>query len=197
MSRLIIATRNKGKLSEFIELLGKWPFEIIDISKYPNIKICEDGSTFEQNAIIKAKTVANATGFPALGDDSGLEVKALNGEPGIYSARYAGPCATDEDNIKKLLQKMKNVLPDQRQARFVCSLALAFPDNRVYVEHGFLEGQILLEARGTGGFGYDPVFLVPSLKKTLAEVLPEQKNRISHRAIAIQKMKAHLHLICQ
>jgi XTP/dITP diphosphohydrolase len=189
MKKLVIATKNKGKLTEFKRMLGEWPVEILSLLDFPKINIIENGSSFEENAIIKAKTVCEATGHAALADDSGLEVDALGGRPGIYTARYAGPNATDEENIKKLLSEMKDIPWEKRQARFVCSLALYFPDGKVHVANGYLEGIIDLEPKGDGGFGYDPVFYLPTYGKTIAQIPKDEKNKISHRAKALQKLK--------
>ncbi|WP_422444725.1 XTP/dITP diphosphatase [Thermoanaerobacterium sp. DL9XJH110] len=194
MKILVIATKNRGKLAEFKELLGEWPLEIKSLLDFPKIEICEKGSTFEENAALKARIVAGETGFAAVGDDSGLEVKALGGRPGIYTARYAGPDATDEENIQKLLFEMKDLPREQRQARFVCSLALAFPDGKIFIESGLLEGFIDFEPKGANGFGYDPVFYLPGYGKTLAQIPEEEKNRISHRAKAVEKIKKYLSL---
>jgi XTP/dITP diphosphohydrolase len=168
------------------------PYNVISLIGFPEIRIKENGLSFVQNSVIKAKTTALGTGFLALGDDSGLEVAALDGEPGIYTARYAGSGATDEQNIKKLLYRLRDVPAGFRQARFVCSLCLAFPDGSVVVEQGYLEGEIAFELRGAHGFGYDPIFYLPSYGKTLAEISEEQKNRISHRAAAFEKIKKYL-----
>ncbi len=192
MSTLVIATKNDGKYSEFKKMLGPTSFEIKSLQNFPNIEIRETGSSFDENALMKAKVVAKRVGLPAMADDSGLEVQALKGEPGIFTARYAGQHAADEDNIKKLLNKLRDVPSDQRQARFVCSLALVFPDGKIFLKKGILEGFITLKPRGTEGFGYDPVFFVPALGKTLSEVSADEKNRISHRAKALEKIKKYL-----
>ncbi len=194
MSTLVIATKNKGKYSEFKKMLGLTTFDIVSLLDFPYIEIRENGSSFDENALIKAGVVAKRAGLPTLADDSGLEVQALKGEPGIFTARYAGQHATDEDNINKLLKKLRDVPSDQRQARFVCSLALVFPNGKTFLEQGILEGFITFETRGTEGFGYDPVFYVPDLGRTLSEVSANEKNRISHRAKALTKIKKHLFL---
>ncbi len=192
MNTLVIATKNHGKFLEFKKMLGPAKFNIISLLDFTNIDIEETGSTFDENALIKASTVCQKTGLPTLADDSGLQVPILNGEPGIYTARYAGEGATDKDNIEKLLKNLTGVPLDKRQAQFVCSLALVFPEGATFLERGILEGLITLSPRGTGGFGYDPVFLVPEINKTLAEISPDEKNRISHRAKAMEKIKKHL-----
>lgn len=192
MKTLVIATKNSGKLSEFKQMLEGLPYRILSLADFPPIEIHEDGSSFDENALIKAKTVAAQTGFAALGDDSGLEVKALAGMPGIYTARYAGEDASDRDNIEKLLSEMKNIPWQRRQARFVCSLALVFPDDGFFIERGFCEGMIATSPRGEHGFGYDPIFYLPQFDKTMAELTDQEKNRISHRALAVRKIKMHL-----
>jgi XTP/dITP diphosphohydrolase len=165
------------------------------LEQYPTIgDIEETGSTFTDNALIKARHVCHGTGLPALADDSGLVVDALNGEPGVYSARY-GNKKTDEERYMLLLQKMKNVPDDKRQARFVCVMALAFPDGREYIEEGVCEGIIAEEPAGDNGFGYDPVFFIPELGKTMAQLPLDVKNAISHRARALQKVKILLETI--
>jgi XTP/dITP diphosphohydrolase len=192
MCTLVIATKNDGKYLEFKKMLGPTSFSIKSLLDFPNIEIRETGLSFDDNALIKAKAVTKRVDLPALADDSGLEVQVLNGEPGIFTARYAGEHATDEDNIEKLLDKLRDVPLAQRQARFVCSLALVFPDGKTFLEQGILEGIITLKPRGIKGFGYDPVFFVPTLDKTLSEVSIDEKNRISHRARALEKIKKHL-----
>jgi XTP/dITP diphosphohydrolase len=192
MDILVAATKNKGKLLEFKNMLERESFKIVSLLDFPNIEIFETGKTFNENALLKATTVVKKTGYPALADDSGLEVTALNGKPGIFSARYAGVNATDEDNIKKLLSEMKNIPANQRQARFVCSLALVFPNGKTILEQGTLEGFITDKPRGEKGFGYDPVFFIPALGKTLSEISTDEKNRISHRAKALSKLKKRL-----
>ena len=194
METLVIATKNKGKYLEFKKMLGPIECKIRSLLDFPYISICESGSTFDENALLKAKTVAKSIKLPALADDSGLEVLDLNGKPGIHTARYAGDNATDQDNINKLLFEMKNVPFDCRQARFVCSLALVFPNGKTFLEQGFLNGFITFEPRGSEGFGYDPIFYLPAFDRTLSEVPIEDKNRISHRAMALEKIKKHLDL---
>lgn len=192
MDILVAATKNKGKLLEFKNMLERESFKIVSLLDFPNIEIFETGKTFNENALLKATTVVKKTGYPALADDSGLEVTALNGKPGIFSARYAGVNATDEDNIEKLLSEMKNIPANQRQARFVCSLALVFPNGKTILEQGTLEGFITDKPRGEKGFGYDPVFFIPALGRTLSEISTDEKNRISHRAKALSKLKKRL-----
>jgi len=192
MNTLVIATKNRGKYLEFKEMFGSVPFSIVSLMDFPYIEIKETGSTFDENALMKASIVCKKTGLPTLADDSGLEVSILNGEPGVFTARYAGEHATDEENINKLLKKLEGVPLNKRQARFVCSLALVFPDGQVFIERGILEGLIAMGPRGTEGFGYDPIFLLPERNKTLSEISIGEKNKISHRAKALEKIKNHL-----
>jgi len=189
---IVVATKNMGKLAEFAQMMKDLPYRVISLLEFPQINIEESGKSFDENAVIKASITSRETGLIALGDDSGLEVKALNGEPGIYTARYAGPGATDQQNIDKLLKKMKDVPAGERHARFICSLSLAFPDGRVVVERGYLEGEIAFERRGFHGFGYDPIFYLPQYGMCLAELSEEEKNRISHRSAAFEKIKKYL-----
>lgn len=192
MNTLVISTKNAGKLREFKQMLGELPYRILSLADFPGIQIAENGRSFDENALIKARAVARRTGFIALGDDSGLEVEALGGKPGIHTARYAGERAQDKDNIKKLLSDMENVPWERRQARFVCSLALVFPEGGVFIERGFCKGIIATKPEGEHGFGYDPVFYLPEYDKTMAELPDHEKNSISHRARAVEKIKMHL-----
>ena len=192
MNTLVIATRNHGKLLEFTNILKRGSLEIVSLDNFPYYDVQEDGKSFRENALIKAKAAVDKTGFPALADDSGLEVLALEGKPGIFSARFAGEAATDAANVKKLLDMMKDIPMEDRQARFVCSLALVFPDGKLFVENGYLEGYVTYKPKGEMGFGYDPILFIPRYKKTVAELLPEEKNSISHRAKALEKMKKHV-----
>jgi XTP/dITP diphosphohydrolase len=173
-------------------MLSDIPVDILSLCDFPDIEVEENGKTFDENALIKAKKVVQLTGTAALSDDSGLEVEALGGRPGVHTARFAGPGAGDRENIEKLLKELDGVPAEKRKARFVCCLCFALPDGRIFIEHGYLEGFITFEPKGTMGFGYDPVFFVPELGKTLAEATLEEKNAVSHRARAMQKMKKHL-----
>ncbi|NLZ53550.1 MAG: XTP/dITP diphosphatase [Thermoanaerobacteraceae bacterium] len=192
MNTLVIATKNQGKFLEFKKMLGTTAFNIVSLLEFPEIDIKETGSTFDENALIKASAVCQRTGLPTLADDSGLQVHILNGEPGVFTARYAGEHASDQENINKLLKKLTGVSLDKRQAQFVCSLALVFPDGKTILEKGILEGLIAFSPKGKEGFGYDPVFFVPEMNKTLSEISIDEKNRISHRAKAMEKIKKHL-----
>jgi len=192
---LVMATRNPGKVRELADLLGDLGVRLLSLADFPEIPdIPEEGATFAENAAAKATTVARLTGLPALADDSGLEVAALGGRPGVFSARYAqdrtgGATPTDEDNWRKLLEELREVPQDRRQARFVCEIALYFPDGRLLTARGELAGFIALAPQGSRGFGYDPIFYVPEYRATVAELDPATKNRISHRGQALQTLK--------
>lgn len=186
--KLLLATNNAGKTREIRAVLGGIPFDIVtprDVGI--NIDVPENGDTYAANAQFKALTLMRASGLITLGDDSGLEVDALHGEPGVRSARYAGENATDADRIAYLLQKLRGVPLEKRQARFVCVMAIAIPGDRTHLCKGVCEGIITLEPRGTQGHGYDPVFYVPELGKTMAELEMTEKNRISHRGHAARR----------
>lgn len=188
--RLLIATRNLGKLREYEELLGGLP---IDLTYLDSEGIAEDveetGSSFAENAVQKARQYALVSGLTALADDSGLEVDALGGEPGVHSARYAGPEATDEDRYRLLLDKMRDIPRDERGARFRCVIALAEPGGQTFTAEGICEGGIAFAPQGHFGFGYDPVFYLPGYDKTMGQLPPEEKSRISHRAKAAQGIR--------
>ena len=182
--KIVVATRNRHKLDEIRAILGV-P-DLLSAFDFPNVPdVVEDGATFEANAIKKAVALARATGLRALADDSGLEVDALGGAPGVYSARYAGEPANHARNNEKLLHAMAG--RTDRTARFRCVLALAGPDGSVHVVDGRCEGRIIDELRGTEGFGYDPLFVPDGFDKTFAELSSEEKNRISHRGRALAK----------
>jgi XTP/dITP diphosphohydrolase len=192
---LVMATRNPGKIRELKELLQDLGITLLSLADFPNLpEIPEEGATFAENAAAKARAVARLTGRPALADDSGLAVDALKGAPGVFSARYArdrtapGP-PTDADNWRKLLQELQGVPWEERGARFVCEIALAWPEGRLLRAHGECRGVIALEPRGETGFGYDPVFWVPEYKATMAQLGPAIKNRISHRAHALAALR--------
>ncbi|HLW34022.1 MAG TPA: RdgB/HAM1 family non-canonical purine NTP pyrophosphatase [Chthoniobacterales bacterium] len=194
---LVLATRNKHKTREFHELLGD-QFELTDLSSYENIELPgETGSTFEQNAILKAIPVSKVVDKIVIADDSGLQVDALGGTPGIYSARYAGENATDEQNIEKLLSELRdrNVADQKRVARFLCVIALAQNGKLICTFSGSVEGTIVAPPRGPNGFGYDPVFQPAGFFRTFGEMMPDLKNRISHRAKAVEALRARLRQI--
>lgn len=187
--KVVLATRNQGKVKEFNRLFADYGWEGISLAQFEGVpEVVEDGDTFEANALKKAIEISTYLQLPALGDDSGLEVDALDGRPGVYSARYAGEEATDEQNWRKLLQELEDVPMEQRTARFRCTLALVIPGEEPIIANGACEGLIARGPKGTNGFGYDPVFYIPELGKRMAELLPEEKNRISHRAKAMQKL---------
>ncbi|MCW9058845.1 MAG: XTP/dITP diphosphatase [Gammaproteobacteria bacterium] len=194
MSRIVLASNNPGKVREFNELLAGAELQVVPQSEFGVPEIEETGLTFVENAILKARNATAHTGLPAIADDSGLEVDALHGAPGIYSARYAGTGADDEANLRKLLVTLQDVAETQRTARFQCLM--------VYLQHeldptplifqGTWEGRILFEPRGDNGFGYDPVFYVPEQDCASAELPPEVKNRLSHRGQALRALVAAL-----
>lgn len=188
---LLIASSNKGKIREISDILKNFNLEIKTLEDFPEIKPPEEtGKSFFENAFLKAKYYAEKTGLLCLADDSGLEVEALNGAPGIYSSRFAGPSATDEENNKKLLEELKNVPLEKRKARFVCVIIIYHPSGKYIKAEGIWEGKIALEPKGDKGFGYDPLFLVPeyNFKKTVAELSLEEKNKLSHRARALKNL---------
>ena len=187
--KLLVATGNQGKLKEIRKLLDDSAIEIVGLDQLTNPpEVIEDGATFSTNAQKKALEMARFSGYLTLADDSGLVVDALNGAPGVYSARYAGEQGDDAANNAKLLQEMSGVADTDRQAAFHCVVALAWPDGRCETYSGQISGLILREERGTDGFGYDPLFLVPEYGKTTAELPLEIKNRISHRGTALRKV---------
>lgn len=191
--KLLIATRNRGKLRELKTLLAGCPFNLVSLDDVGVAEdVAETGSTLEKNAILKATTYARLSGLPTLADDSGLEVDALGGEPGPLSSRYAGEGATDAQRIAFLLKKLQNIPEELWTARFRCVIALAWPSEPVELYTGECHGRITRHPRGTNGFGYDPVFLLPELGRTMAELSAEEKDRISHRGIAARKAAAAL-----
>ena len=190
IKELVLATRNPDKGRELTALLGDFGISIRTLAEFPAVpEVVEDGETCEANAIKKAVTVARVTGLPAVADDTGLMVEALGGRPGVHAARYAGEGATYEDNCRKLLHELAGVPRERRGARFVTVAAIADPKGKVEAVQGVLDGLITETPAGEKGFGYDPVFFVPELGKTLAQLTPEEKNRISHRARAFAKIK--------
>ncbi len=188
--KIVLASGNKGKLREFQELLANRGFEVLPQSYFAVTEAEETGTTFVENAIIKARHACRATGLPAIADDSGIEVDALNGRPGVYSARYSGAGATDASNNEKLLQELAGTPDAQRTARYHAVLAFMrhADDPTPILCHGVWEGFILTEPRGEGGFGYDPLFFVPSHQCASAELDKAEKNRISHRGKAMQEL---------
>lgn len=187
---LVVASRNPKKLRELKRLLAGFSLRIRDLRDFPQAPVVkETGRTFDENASKKARETARTIGRWVVADDSGLCVKALDGKPGVHSARYAGPEQDARKNIAKLLNTLRGVPLARRQAYFHCSAALAAPDGRVWVRQGRLTGRIALVPRGSGGFGYDPVFELPRLRKTVAQLSPAKKDRLSHRARALRKLR--------
>lgn len=192
---LVLATRNSGKVAEFKELFSTTDIELRSLDDFgPIPPVVEDGETFEDNAVIKARFTARVLGLPALADDSGLTVKALGGEPGLFSARYAGEGATDRENNLKLLDRMKAI--EEREGAFICILAIAVPRGPALIYEGICEGVISKELIGGQGFGYDPVFYYPPLKKTFAQMTRAEKNRFSHRGRAMTELRGELDKVC-
>lgn len=187
---MIFATGNENKMVEIREILGDLPLEILSM-KQAGIRadIEENGTSFEENALIKAREVCRLAGEMVLADDSGLEIDYLNGEPGIYSARYMGENTSYRVKNKNLMERLEGVPDEKRTARFVCAIAAVFPDGKELVVRGTVEGIIGYEERGENGFGYDPIFYLPERGLTTAELPPEEKNSISHRGNALRKMK--------
>jgi XTP/dITP diphosphohydrolase len=191
---LLVGTRNPGKVREIETILGDVPWRIRSLREYADADVpAETGDTYAANAIIKAQFYARATGICALADDSGLEVEALHGAPGVYSARYAGAGASDADRRALLLAELAQVPVDKRKARFVCAVAIALPDETVVnVSEGVCNGKIIFEPRGSGGFGYDPLFVPDGFDQTFAELSDTIKNQLSHRAGALLKTREFL-----
>lgn len=193
MKRLIFATGNQDKMREIREILAGDDVEVLSLKDLDlDVDIVEDGSTFEENAAIKAKTICKMTGEIVLADDSGLEIDYLNKEPGIYSARYMGENTSYVEKNSNLIGRLEGVPDEKRTARFVCAIAAAFPDGSVRIVRGTMEGRIGYEAKGENGFGYDPIFYLPEYGCTSAELSREEKNRISHRGKALRAMKEEL-----
>lgn len=194
--RLVLATGNAGKLRELQALLLPRGVEVLALSEFTSLQADETGLSFVENAILKARHAAHASGLPAIADDSGIEVDALHGAPGIYSARYAGVGASDQDNLTKLLHEMRDVPPEHRSARYRCALAFMRwdLDPAPIVCQASWEGRLIDGPRGAGGFGYDPIFELPDRQLTAAELSPLEKNFISHRAIALRELLAKLPL---
>ncbi len=190
---ILIATKNKGKAKEFTELFANYGYDVKTLLDFPEIEDVEEtGVTFKENAFLKADTISKELNCIVLADDSGLEVDALNGGPGIYSARFAGEHGDDQKNNQKLLEELKGLPTEKRAANFHCSLVLVGPGRAPLFVEGTVDGYILEEPRGENGFGYDPLFFAPELDKGMAELTSEEKNEISHRANAIKKLESHL-----
>lgn len=194
MNEIIVATKNKGKAKEF-----KYFFNLFNIRAYSLLDLTTDipdveetGNTFQENAQLKAEQICTFLDTPVIADDSGLAIDALNGRPGIYSARYAGENKSDQDNIEKVLEELKGIPEDKRTARFVCVLALARPNDQTIYRTGTCEGTIAYTTIGTNGFGYDPIFIPEGYTKTMAQLTAQEKNTISHRSHAIKQLKLWL-----
>ena len=193
MKNIIVATKNKGKAKDFEAIFHPYGFNVLTLHDVASdMEIEETGSTFEENAILKAEALAERLQMFVIADDSGLAIDALNGAPGVYSARYAGEDKSDEANIDKVLEELLEVEDKNRTARFCCALALAGPSMDTKTVFGTCEGTIAHFKKGMNGFGYDPIFFIPSLGKMMAELTPEEKGAISHRGNAIKKIEAEL-----
>ena len=188
---IVIASKNSGKIREIREILGEGVnlLSLFDLSN--DINVTEDGESYRENAEKKATVVSSISKKPALADDSGLEIEALDGAPGVFSARFGGDVNYDKKN-QMILNLLSGVGAEKRKARYVCVVCLAYPSGRVEVAEGIVEGVIATKPKGKGGFGYDPIFYYPQMKKTFAELSPEEKNKISHRAVALCKIKRFL-----
>lgn len=198
MEKIVFATGNAGKMKEIKEIMGNLEVPVLSMKEAGlELEIEENGRTFEENAVIKAKAVAAAVkdigkGIVVLADDSGLEVDYLNKEPGVYSARYMGEDTSYQIKNQSLIDRLDGVLDENRTARFVCVIAAVMPDGDVVTTRGVIEGKIGYEERGTNGFGYDPIFYLPDMSRSTAELMPDEKNNISHRGNALQAMKEEL-----
>jgi XTP/dITP diphosphohydrolase len=190
--RLVVATRNEGKIREILRVCAEWPVEWLTQRDLPLPDVEETGETYLDNALLKARQVAEATGIPALADDSGIEVDALDGGPGPRSARYSGPGATEESNLRALLDAVRDVPQAQRTARYRAVAAVAWPGRAAVWSEGVCEGTLRQDPRGSGGFGYDPIFQPEGDERTMAELAPEEKDRISHRGRALRALRSRL-----
>lgn len=189
MKEILIATKNAGKVNEFQALFSKKGIIVKSLLDFPDVAdIAETGSTFRENAILKAESISKQFQKVVIADDSGLAIDALNGRPGVFSARYAGEEKNDEKNNQKVLQEMAHIPYEKRTAKFHCALALAIPNKETLVVEGECEGIILEKPIGENGFGYDPIFYLPTMDKTMAQLSKEEKNKISHRAKALEKL---------
>jgi XTP/dITP diphosphohydrolase len=194
MQKLLVATHNQGKLREYRELLADLPLQVTSLAvEGISQDVEETGATFAENAILKARSYAELTGLWTWSDDSGLEVDALGGRPGVYSARYGGPGLSDRDRCERLLAELQEIPQAEWSARFRCVVAIALPGGEVYTTEAAVEGEITDRPRGDGGFGYDPLFYMPALSATMAELSPQLKNEISHRGQASRAAKELLY----
>jgi len=195
MPKLLLATKNRAKAQEYLLLLEGLPLELTNLAEQGiEVVVSETGKTLEQNATLKAQAYASLSNLLTLADDSGLEVDALGGEPGILSARYAGANASDEDRIERLLKRLEGIPWEKRKARFRCVIAIAAPGGKVELCHGECQGVIALSTKGKNGFGYDPIFYLPEQGKTMAELSIEEKNEVSHRGEAAMRARQVLEL---
>jgi XTP/dITP diphosphohydrolase len=198
MGEVIIATKNPGKAREFEDIFARRGFKVRTLLDFPEIPDVEEtGTTFEENATLKAETISRTLNRMVIGDDSGLMIDALEGRPGVFSARYAGEPKNDQANTDKVLNELQGVPEKMRTARFYCALAVAVPNKETFVVSGTCEGRILEEQRGSNGFGYDPIFYVPEKGLAMAELSSEEKNRISHRGNALKKLDVVLDSILE
>jgi XTP/dITP diphosphohydrolase len=195
MRKIIIATKNEGKVRDFRELFQKKGYEVISLLDLPDSPdIEETGKTFKENAILKAEGMSALLNEMVIADDSGLTIDILEGRPGIFSARYAGPQKNDKDNINKVLEELEGIPKENRKAAFHCALAMAIPSKPTIVVEGTCDGMISTEPTGEHGFGYDPIFYLPEKQKTMAELTKEEKNQISHRANALKILEKEIDL---
>ena len=194
--KLVLATRNQGKITEFrriLDALAPGAIELIGVDQFPDlVDVDETGSTFEENSLLKARYTCQATGLPAIADDSGLCVDALNGDPGIFSARWAGTHGNDQANLEKVLDQLKDVPDEKRTARFMCVASLVLPDGREQVAEGRFEGHILHAPVGENGFGYDPIFQPLGLSISSAQMSAEEKDLVSHRGKSLRSIAPHV-----
>ena len=189
MKEILIATKNKGKIKEFADLFGEKGVKVSSLLDFPTVEDVEEtGSTFIENAKIKAETISNHFNKIVVADDSGLSVDALGGKPGVYSARYAGETKSDEANLQKVLKEMEGIPFEKRTARFHCVLAVTIPNEETKIFEGTCEGYITEKPEGENGFGYDPIFYILDQKQTMAQLTSDEKNKISHRANAMKKL---------
>jgi XTP/dITP diphosphohydrolase len=190
--RLVIASRNPGKVREILQICSDWPTDWVtfETARWPEVE--ETGRTYADNALLKARAVAAALGIPAIADDSGIEVDALGGGPGVRSARFAGPQATDEENLRLLIERVQGVPESERTARYRCVAVCVWPEGREVAADGTCEGRLVLEPRGSRGFGYDPMFVPQGEGRTMAELTDEEKNAISHRGKAFRALRDEL-----
>ncbi|MGH2572853.1 MAG: RdgB/HAM1 family non-canonical purine NTP pyrophosphatase [Actinomycetota bacterium] len=197
--RLVLASKNPGKIREILEICPDWPVQWVlgsslaidpdpghEVASWPDVE--ESGTTYLENALFKARAAGRAVGAPAIAEDSGIEVDALGGEPGPRSARYAGNAAGDEENVQRLIDRVRSVPEESRTARYRCVAVCAWPDGQEVWAEGTCEGEVITEPRGSGGFGYDPIFVPHDHRRTMAELFPEEKNAISHRGQAIRAL---------